>query len=60
MENSNKSKKINDNIKIWDKKDIGKDIYIDFQNTINNDGFKEFLEKLYKLNANIRFIIPYP
>ena len=48
LENSNKSKKINDNIKIWDKKDIGKDIYIDFQNTINNDGFKEFLEKLYK------------
>ena len=48
LENSNKSKKINDNIKIWDKKDIGKDIYTDFQNTITNDGFKEFLEKLYK------------
>ena len=48
LENSNKSKKINDNIKIWDKKDIGKDIYVDFQNTISNDGFKEFLEKLYK------------
>ena len=48
MENSNKSKKINHNIKIWDKKDIGKDIYTDFQNTITNDGFKEFLEKLYK------------
>ncbi len=48
MENSNKSKKINDNIKIWDKKDIGKDIYVDFQNTISNEGFKEFLEKLYK------------
>ncbi len=48
LENSNKSKKINDNIKIWDKKDIGKDIYVDFQNTISNEGFKEFLEKLYK------------
>ena len=48
LENSNKLKKINDNIKIWDKKDIGKDIYTDFQNTITNDGFKEFLEKLYK------------
>ena len=48
LENSNKSKKINDNIKIWDKKDIGKNIYVDFQNTISNEGFKEFLEKLYK------------
>ena len=48
LENSNKSQKINDNIKIWDKKDIGEEIYTDFQNTITNDGFKEFLEKLYK------------
>ena len=48
LENSNKSKKINNNIKIWDKKDIGEEIYTDFQNTITNDGFKEFLEKLYK------------
>ena len=48
LENSIKPKKIKDNIKIWDKKDIGKDIYTDFQNTITNDGFKEFLEKLYK------------
>ncbi len=48
LENSNKSKKINDNIKIWDKKDIGEEIYTDFQNTITNEGFKEFLEKLYK------------
>jgi len=48
LENSNKSQKINNNIKIWDKKDIGEEIYTDFQNTITNDGFKEFLEKLYK------------
>ena len=48
MENSNKSQKINNNIHIWDKKDIGEEIYTDFQNTITNDGFKEFLEKLYK------------
>ena len=48
LENSNKSQKINDNIKIWDKKDIGEEIYTDFQNTITKDGFKEFLEKLYK------------
>ena len=48
LENSNKSQKINNNINIWDKKDIGEEIYTDFQNTITNDGFKEFLEKLYK------------
>ena len=48
LENSNKSQKINNNIKIWDKKDIGEEIYTDFQSTITNDGFKEFLEKLYK------------
>ena len=48
LENSNKSQKINNNIHIWDKKDIGEEIYTDFQNTITNDGFKEFLEKLYK------------
>ena len=48
LENSNKSQKINNKIKIWDKKDIGEEIYTDFQNTITNDGFKEFLEKLYK------------
>ena len=48
LENSNKSQKINNNIYIWDKKDIGEEIYTDFQNTITNDGFKEFLEKLYK------------
>ena len=48
LENSNKSQKINKNIQIWDKKDIGEEIYTDFQNTITNDGFKEFLEKLYK------------
>ena len=48
LENSNNSQKINNNIKIWDKKDIGEEIYTDFQNTITNDGFKEFLEKLYK------------
>ena len=48
LENSNKSQKINNNIKIWDKKDIGENIYTDFQNTITNEGFKEFLEKLYK------------
>lgn len=48
LENSIKPKKIKDNIKIWDKKDIGEEIYTDFQNTITNDGFKEFLEKLYK------------
>ena len=48
LENSNKSQKINNNIQIWDKKDIGEEIYTDFQNTITNDGFKEFLEKLYK------------
>jgi len=27
---------------------LGEEIYTDFQNTITNDGFKEFLEKLYK------------
>ena len=48
LENSNKSQKINNNIHIWDKKDIGEEVYTDFQNTITNDGFKEFLEKLYK------------
>ena len=48
LENSNKSQKINKNIQIWDKKDIGEEIYTDFQNTITNEGFKEFLEKLYK------------
>ena len=48
LENSNKSQKIKNNIHIWDKKDIGEEIYTDFQNTITNDGFKEFLEKLYK------------
>ena len=48
LENSKKSQKINNNIQIWDKKDIGEEIYTDFQNTITNDGFKEFLEKLYK------------
>ena len=48
LENSNKSQKINNNIHIWDKKDIGEEIYTDFQNTITNEGFKEFLEKLYK------------
>ena len=42
LENSNKSQKINNNIKIWDKKDIGEEIYTDFQNTITKDGFKEF------------------
>ena len=48
LENSKQSQKINNNINIWDKKDIGEEIYTDFQNTITNDGFKEFLEKLYK------------
>ena len=48
LENSKKSQKINNNIQIWDKKDIGEEMYTDFQNTITNDGFKEFLEKLYK------------
>ena len=45
LENSKQSQKINNNINIWDKKDIGEEIYTDFQNTITNDGFKEFLEK---------------
>ena len=48
LENSKKSQKINNNIQIWDKKDIGEEMYTDFQNTITNEGFKEFLKKLYK------------
>ena len=36
------------NIKVWDKKDIDNDIYYDFKDTISDDGFKVFLNKLYK------------
>lgn len=36
------------NIKIWDNKKFNEEVYLDFFDAISDDGFKNFLEKLYK------------
>ena len=48
LKNFKTLKKNETNLKIWQKKDLGNDIYHDFENVISKDGYKTFLNKLHK------------
>ena len=47
-ENSIYKKKNFKNIRIWEKKEITDEVYVNFEDAISDNGFKTFLNKLYK------------
>ena len=48
MENLTKSKKTQNNLKIWASNDLDENIYTNFDDVITEDGYKSFLKKLYE------------